>query len=126
LTNEFSDLGNSKLNQSDWTSLKEIAEFLRRFAKLSTDMCASTYPTISAVYPMYNHLMGHAEKKTDKKKNSNNIVLAAHAAWNKLHEYYNKTSETAHYIATILDPRWKIKYFQDWEDDSCYNNAKRM
>jgi hypothetical protein len=52
--------------------------------------------------------------------------------WVKLHEYYNKASEEAHYIATILDPRWKIRYFKDWEDEddgddnSFYNDAKKM
>ncbi|EXX53409.1 hypothetical protein RirG_244130 [Rhizophagus irregularis DAOM 197198w] len=58
---------------------------------------------------MYNLLMGHAEKKMNKDKTPNNIALAANAAWNKLYEYYNKASEETHYIATILDPRWKIK-----------------
>ncbi|POG60248.1 ribonuclease H-like domain-containing protein [Rhizophagus irregularis DAOM 181602=DAOM 197198] len=95
-------------------------------------MCASTYPTISAVYLMYNLLMGHAEKKMNKNKTSNNIALAANAAWNKLYEYYNKASEETHYIATILDPRWKIKYFKDWEDGEngddnlYYKNAKEI
>ncbi|CAG8695432.1 1162_t:CDS:2, partial [Rhizophagus irregularis] len=132
LANEFSDLNNIKLSQSDWTSLENIAAFLQCFAKLSTEMCASTYPTISAVYLMYNLLMGHAEKKMNKNKTSNNIALAANAAWNKLYEYYNKASEETHYIATILDPRWKIKYFKDWEDGEngddnlYYKNAKEM
>ncbi|PKB97078.1 hypothetical protein RhiirA5_433765 [Rhizophagus irregularis] len=92
-------------HQSDWTSLENIAAFLWCFAKLSTEMCASTYPTISAIYPMYNLLMGHAEKKMNKDKTPNNIALAANAAWNKLYEYYNKASKETHYIATILDPR---------------------
>ncbi|CAB4374518.1 unnamed protein product [Rhizophagus irregularis] len=132
LANEFSDLNNIKLSQSDWTSLENIAAFLRYFAKLSTEMCTSTYPTISAVYPMYNLLIGHAEKKMNKNKTSNNIALAANAAWNKLYEYYNKASEETHYIATILDPCWKIKYFKDWEDGEngddnlYYKNAKEM
>ncbi|CAG8743306.1 15304_t:CDS:2 [Rhizophagus irregularis] len=132
LANEFSDLNSIKLSQSDWTSLENIAAFLRCFAKLSTEMCASTYPTISAVYPMYNLLMGHAEKKMNKDKTPNNIALAANAAWNKLYEYYNKASEETHYIATILDPRWKIKYFKDWEDEEngdenmYYKNAKKI
>ena len=95
-------------------------------------MCASTYPTISAVYPIYNLLMGHAKKKMDKNKTSNNIILAANAAWNKLYEYYNKAFEETHYIATILDPCWKIRYFKDWEDEEngdnnmYYENAKKM
>ncbi|CAB5364972.1 unnamed protein product [Rhizophagus irregularis] len=97
LANEFSDLNNIKLSQSDWTSLENIAAFLRCFAKLSTEMS-----------------------------------LAANAAWNKLYEYYNKASEETHYIAIILDPCWKIKYFKDWEDGEngddnlYYKNTKEM
>ncbi|CAB4409531.1 unnamed protein product [Rhizophagus irregularis] len=104
LASEFSDLNNIKLSQSDWTSLENIAAFLRCFAKLSTEMY----------------------------KTPNNIALAANAAWNKLYEYYNKASEETHYIATILDPRWKIKYFKDWEDEEngddniYYKNAKKI
>ena len=95
-------------------------------------MCSSTYPTVSAVYPMYNLLMSHAKKKMNKDKTSNNIALAANAAWSKLYEYYNKASEETHYIATILDPRWKIQYFKDWgdeedgDDNVYYKNAKKM
>ncbi|RIA83425.1 hypothetical protein C1645_833858 [Glomus cerebriforme] len=45
--------------------------------------------------------------------------------------YYNKAFETTHYIITILDSRWKIKYFQDWKykkdnNNSYYRNAKRI
>ncbi|CAG8842192.1 17368_t:CDS:2, partial [Gigaspora margarita] len=41
LTNEFSDLENIKLCQSDWVSLENIAAFLKRFAKLSTEMSSN-------------------------------------------------------------------------------------
>ena len=97
-------------------------------------MCASEYPTISAVYPMYNILMNHAEKIVSK-QTSTNITSAADVAWTKLSEYYNKASEEAHYISTILDPRWKIKYFKDWasgdeegdgDDNSYYKDAKKL
>ncbi|CAG8821877.1 3793_t:CDS:2, partial [Gigaspora margarita] len=43
---------------------------------------------------------------------SDNISKAAKAAWDKLHDYYNKISESYHYASTILDPCWKLKYFQ--------------
>ncbi|CAB5396443.1 unnamed protein product [Rhizophagus irregularis] len=70
------------INQSDWTSLENIAAFLRCFTKLSTEIYASTYPTISTVYPMYNLFMGHALmlKKMNKDKTSNNIALVANVA----------------------------------------------
>ncbi|CAB4396886.1 unnamed protein product [Rhizophagus irregularis] len=93
LANEFSDLNNIKLSQSDWTSLENIAAFLWCFAKLSTEMCVSKYSTISVVYPIYYLLMGHAEKKMNKDKTPNNIALAANAAWNKLYEFTRKFDE---------------------------------
>ncbi|CAG8584242.1 13799_t:CDS:2, partial [Dentiscutata heterogama] len=117
LIEEFSDLSDFKLSQSEWISLENIALFLKRFAKLSTEMCSSTYPTISAAYPMYNYLMDHCEKRINDQA-CDKISDAAKAAWEKLQEYYNKTSESYHYISTILDPRWKIKYFQTWTNDN--------
>ncbi|UZO28432.1 uncharacterized protein OCT59_021954 [Rhizophagus irregularis] len=65
LASEFSDLNNIKLSQSDWTSLENIAAFLRYFAKLSTE-----------IY-----------------KTSNNIALAANVAWNKLYRFTYKFDE---------------------------------
>ncbi|CAG8606163.1 12358_t:CDS:2 [Cetraspora pellucida] len=94
----------SPQRQSDWVSLEHIAAFLKRFAKLSTEMCSSFYPTISAVYPIYNHLMNHAEKRINNTQISNKISKTAKATWDKLQEYYNKTFESFYYIATILDP----------------------
>ena len=44
-------------------------------------MCASTYPTISLVYPMYNHLMDHAEKIMKDGKSSKSLVTAAMQRW---------------------------------------------
>ena len=92
-------------------------------------MCASTYPTISLVYPMYNHLMDHAEKIMKDGKSSKSLVAAAKVAWNKLSEYYNKTSESVHYISTIIDPRWKLEYFRSWienDDDIFHRKAKNL
>ena len=55
--------------------------------------------------------MDHAEKIMKDGKSSKSLVAAAKVAWNKLSEYYNKTSESVHYISTIIDPRWKLEYF---------------
>ncbi|CAI2200710.1 17505_t:CDS:1, partial [Funneliformis geosporum] len=51
-----------------------------RFARISTEICASTYPTISLVYLMYNHLMDHAEKIMKDEKSSKFLVAAAKMA----------------------------------------------
>ncbi|CAG8607822.1 13158_t:CDS:2 [Cetraspora pellucida] len=104
LIEEFLDLSNFKLSQSEWIFLENIALFLKRFTKLFTEMCSSTYLTISAAYPMYNYLMDYYEKRINDQA-CNKISDAAKAAWEKLQEYYNKTSESYHYISMIFDPR---------------------
>jgi hypothetical protein len=56
--------------------------------------------------------MDHAEKIMKDGKSLKSLVAAAKVAWNKLSEYYNKTSESVHYISMIIDLRLKLKYFQ--------------
>ncbi|KAF0407217.1 zinc finger BED domain-containing protein DAYSLEEPER-like isoform X1 [Gigaspora margarita] len=93
-------------------------------------MCSSFYLTISAVYPMYNHLMDHAKKRINNTQISEKITMVAQATWDKLKQYYNKISNSFHYVATILDPRWKLKYFKSWasnkEDEVYFNVAKDL
>ncbi|CAG8854647.1 14993_t:CDS:1, partial [Gigaspora margarita] len=47
--------------------------------------------------------MDHCEKRINNQA-CNKVSSAAKIAWDKLQEYYNKTSESYHYISTILDP----------------------
>ncbi|CAG8797167.1 3203_t:CDS:2, partial [Gigaspora margarita] len=81
LTNEFSDLENIKLSQLDWVSLENIAAFLKRFAKLSTEMCSSFYLTISAArysnsYDELNHYL-----KSSPEPSTTNVL-----EWWKIHK----------------------------------------
>ncbi|CAI2190597.1 16585_t:CDS:1, partial [Funneliformis geosporum] len=78
-TEEFSGISDFTLNQSKWKILEEIVFFLKCFAKLSTEMCSSKYPTINDVYPMYNHIMKYTEKTMKQKDVSKNIYNATQA-----------------------------------------------
>ncbi|CAI2197283.1 10655_t:CDS:1, partial [Funneliformis geosporum] len=64
------------LIQSDWKSLEKIVIFLKRFARISTEMYTLIYLTISLVYPMYNHLMDYTEKIMKNGKSSKSLVAA--------------------------------------------------
>ncbi|CAI2195354.1 5184_t:CDS:1, partial [Funneliformis geosporum] len=64
------------LTQSDWKSLKEIVIFLKRFARISTEIYASIYPTISLVYHIYNYLIDYTEKIMKDEKSSKFLVAA--------------------------------------------------
>ncbi|CAG8603594.1 464_t:CDS:2 [Gigaspora rosea] len=60
-------------------------------------MCSSFYLTISAIYPMYNHLIDYAKKRINNTQISEKITIVAQATWDKLKQYYNKTSDSFHY-----------------------------
>jgi cobyrinic acid a,c-diamide synthase len=91
--------------------------FLQPFKEITTIMSSSTYSTLSITIPLYNSLIDHTEDFI----NTENIVSikeAAEKCKEKLKEYYNKTNET-YLIATILDPRFKILYYEEneWSHD---------
>ncbi len=99
-------------------------------------MSGFTYSTLSITIPYYNFLIDHIEDIIDNKKknnennesddnnenennNENNeLKQAAKVCKNKLLEYYNKTNNT-YLIATILDPRLKLEYYQNnnWRNE---------
>ncbi len=98
-------------------------------------MSGFTYFTLFITIPYYNFLIDHIEDIIDNKKknnennesddnnknennNENNeLKQAAKVCKNKLLKYYNKTNNT-YLIAIILDPRLKLKYYQNnnWEN----------
>ncbi|CAB5316060.1 unnamed protein product [Rhizophagus irregularis] len=100
-------------------------------------MSGSSYPTRSMLIPLYNALIDHMEDYIFEDENVNEnedenegddengsvdkesiIKKAATNSWEKLLQYYNKTND-AYVIVTILDPRLKMKYYNDetWNDD---------
>ena len=48
--------------------------------------------------------MDYTEKIMNDGKSSKSLVAAVKVVWNKLSKYYNKTSESVHYISMIIDP----------------------
>ena len=95
-----------------------------------------TYFTLFIIISYYNFLINHIKDIIDNKKknnennesddnnenennNENNeLKQAAKVCKNKLLEYYNKTNNT-YWIATILDPRLKLEYYQNnnWRNE---------
>jgi hypothetical protein len=75
------------------------------------------YSTLSATIPLYNELITHTEEYLELKEStvSNDFLKKMVENCNrKLLEYYNKTNN-AYLIATILDPRFKISYYEQNE-----------
>lgn len=91
-----------------------IKEFLELFKETTTIMSGFTYSTLSTTIPLYNLLIDHTEEYEETEDKSKSFLkITATICKNKLLEYYNKTND-AYLIATILDPRFKMKCYDEW------------
>jgi hypothetical protein len=91
---------------------EQILKFFKPFKEVTILMSGSTYPTLSTTVPLYNILIDHIEDTASLESAEQIIITAAAICKEKLEEYYNKTNKTC-LIATILDPRFKIQYYED-------------
>ncbi|CAB4401890.1 unnamed protein product [Rhizophagus irregularis] len=80
--------------------------------------------TLSASIPVYNALLEHIENLLDEQNTNYCPILEVRSAirmgYEKLKEYYARMDDSYIYpIATILDPRIKLKYYtqQKWEQE---------
>ncbi|CAB4375503.1 unnamed protein product [Rhizophagus irregularis] len=88
-------------------------------------MSKSKFITLSSSIPIYNVLLDHLENLLDKNNKDHYCPIpelrsAIKKGYEKLQIYYSKTDESIVYpIATILDPRIKLKYYkqQEWEEE---------
>jgi len=120
---ENDDVG--KIKEDEWKSFRYIAKYLEVFFEYTNSASGDKYPTLSDTFPKYNHLMNYLEELQEKveHKFSHSIVSeAADLALKKIQFYYNKTNN-AYYIATILDPRFKLGYFEDEKDKDSVKSA---
>ncbi|CAB4414418.1 unnamed protein product [Rhizophagus irregularis] len=114
----------------EWEIIKELCRIFEIFHKATEHMFKSNFITLSSSIPVYNVLLDHLEKLLDT--NDRNfcpnleVRNALRKGYEKLKVYYAKTDDSYVYpIATILDPRVKLKYYQqqDWEQE--YIDAAR-
>lgn len=122
-------------SDEEWELLKVVAQLLSIFEEAAQSLCAANYPTLNEAVPTYNCLfdelegfLGMRNEDDDGKANAaviggcspanrdalRNAIQAAHA---KLRTYYGKTYPRMYAIAVILDPRFKLDYYEehDWE-----------
>lgn len=92
--------------------LEEIYDFLQPFAVATRHMEGCRYPTLSTVIPLYNKLLDLVEDWAADENKSMITRKAADNAREKMTEYYDKLTEI-YTVATALDPRLKLAYFQD-------------
>lgn len=99
------------ISEEDWKLINETAEFLEPFADITKHIEGFKHATLSSVVPLYNKLLDFSEDWNKNRDKNEITVEAAKAAFSKLDEYYTKTQEI-NVVATILDSRHKLKYFE--------------
>ncbi|GES72958.1 zinc finger BED domain-containing protein RICESLEEPER 2-like [Rhizophagus clarus] len=115
------DLKDCIITDDNWNQLELIKGFLELFKKTTVMMSGSKYSTLSTTIPLYNELIIHTEEylESEEPAISNDFLKKAVEDCNrKLLEYYNKTNNAC-LIATILDPRFKMSYYEqnEWENE---------
>ena len=110
------ELKNYIFTDDNWAIFEQTKNFLELFQETTTMVSALTYPTLSITVSLYNVLIDHLEDINNRNDIDLNIQEAAKICWEKI-EYYNKTNKT-YMLAVILDPRFKMQYYEDngWED----------
>ncbi|GET04628.1 putative AC9 transposase [Rhizophagus clarus] len=101
-----------------------MIEIFKIFHRATEEMSKSQSVTLSSSIPVYNVLLDHLEKLLDKQHKEHcsipEIRTAIAKGYKKLKTYYAKTDESCVYpVATILDLRMKLKYYQQqqWEQE---------
>lgn len=117
VTANLKELRQYELAEEEWNLLSEIVNFLEPFAVTTKYIEGFKYPTLSLVIPLYNKLMDTTEDLSMDFTKSTESRRAARLAFDKLINYYDKTTPL-YLVATVLDPRLKLVYFQQngWEE----------
>jgi hypothetical protein len=113
-----------KLTAEEWQLLEDSRKIFRRASKY---LSATSHPTLATAVPVYNFMMDELEDYRDTSGCPDTLKAATDAAIGKLKVYYSKTGAEIYPVATILDPRFKLRYYCDhgWED-VWIQEARRM
>jgi hypothetical protein len=106
------------LTENEWGIVAEICGLLKEFEDVTEVICASKHPTLTGTIPMYNALIDACEDFADGHTRIEMLREAVDAAKEKLLAYYAKADAAVYPIATIIDPRIKMTYYEreEWEE----------
>jgi hypothetical protein len=81
--------------------------------------CKASHGQLRELFLVFKHILIHFENLTNQVENDKfngypGIARSINETWNKAKDYYNKTDQLMAWIAlTVLNPRFKMKYFKD-------------
>ena len=119
-----------QLSATEWDELQVIADILAPLKDVSSMMEGNITGVggfhgngaLADVLPGFDHLLDHLERSkamlAGKGREFASLRTCVNLAWKKLDEYYKLTDDSAVYlVASVLDPRLKMMYFEDaWAD----------
>ena len=117
------------LSDSEWTNLELIKRQLEPLfhttkalegnANFKDGNCKASHGHLGELLPVFEHILNHFENLTKQVENGEfdghpGIPRSINEAWNKAKDYYGKTDQSVAWIAsTVMNPRFKMKYFED-------------
>ena len=113
------DLRAFVLADEEWDILAKICKLLKVFDDATKAICASEYPTLANTIPLYNALIDTLEDFTEESTRIQMLDGAVDVAREKLCANYTKADAAGYLIATIIDPRVKMSYYEqeEWEEE---------
>lgn len=96
------------IDPEKWILLDSLVDFLRPFNQFTKDISGEKYSNISLIYSSLPILLDHLVKFSDDPK----MFDAASAFARKLQAYSNALENDVTTIATILDPRVKMRFLK--------------
>ncbi len=117
------------LSEAEWKSLEiikdqladlfHVTKALEGNADLKDGDCKASHGQLAELLPVFEFILDHFEKLEKQSKagvfdNHIGIQNSITLAWNKAKDYYGKTDESVAWIAaTVLNPKFKFKYFEE-------------
>ena len=123
------------LSEEEWKLLDVVAQVLGVFKEASQPLCADSYPTLNKAVQVYNQLFddfeGFLGQRDDEEDGLEKAAMidrcgpadkdaltnALRAAHGELCKFYSDTWARMYIISVVLDPRFKMEYFEanNWE-----------
>ncbi|CAB4397004.1 unnamed protein product [Rhizophagus irregularis] len=126
------DLNEFLILEDEWNILRELCHIFKMFYDASLYMSNSQFVTLSSSIPIYNSLLEHLKKLLDENNKkyyckSLEVRLAITKGYEKLKTYYSKTDDSHTYaIAIIIDPQFKLSYYQKQKWEQHYIDATKQ
>jgi hypothetical protein len=108
---DANDSDKLSMASSVWEDFSTILDFLKPFQEATEQMASDEYIILSSVLPWYNGILGHIEDSQTTADPASALFRATNGMMAQIKDSYHISKDFCT-IATILDPRFKLYYFQ--------------